>query len=420
MDLANPMPGRVRLRIGIVGGSISGCTAATAMSRAGHEVTVYERSAGELTGRGAGIGTPLSVIESLIEQDFIDADMPYFNVKRLPHIGRTNAQEPLGHTPWVIPLTIELLNWGDLYRNLRRRVPDENYHKGSHVVAAEAHDDRTVTLRLEDGSQTTFDLVLFADGYRSIGRELVCDQSLLSYRGYVLWRGVLHERDLADSEPLEGNLNRVSYRDGHGVFYFVPGDDGSVEAGQRWVNWAIYIRVPEADLPQFLVDRNGRQRSGSIPPGLMRPELEQRLKALVGETFPPYHSAIVADSHDTFAQPIYIADVSGYRRGRMCLMGDAGAVAQPFTAGGVFKGMNNALDLAKALEETADVDEALAGWSAAETATGRRLTTLGRQLEKALIWEIPDFASMDEPGMREWWANAAKMPEDMFASDESG
>jgi 2-polyprenyl-6-methoxyphenol hydroxylase-like FAD-dependent oxidoreductase len=102
----------------------------------------------------------------------------------------------------------------------------------------------------------------------------------------------------------------------------------------------------------------------------------------------------------------------------MCLMGDAGAVAQPFTAGGVFKGMNNALDLARSLAETADVDQALEEWSAEETATGKRMTALGKQLEKALIWKIPDFALMDEPKMRDWWANAAKMPEDLFASSE--
>ncbi len=80
--------------------------------------------------------------------------------------------------------------------------------------------------------------------------------------------------------------------------------------------------------------------------------------------------------------------------------------------------MNNVLDMAEALALQVDVDESLAVWSATETATGRRLTKLGMQLEKALIWNIPDFASMDEAGMREWWTNAAKMPKDMFASDE--
>ena len=35
------------LRVGIVGGSIAGCATAVLMSRAGHSVTVFERSSGE-------------------------------------------------------------------------------------------------------------------------------------------------------------------------------------------------------------------------------------------------------------------------------------------------------------------------------------------------------------------------------------
>ena len=40
------------LKVGIVGGSIAGCSAAILMSRAGHDVTVFERSRGVLQGRG--------------------------------------------------------------------------------------------------------------------------------------------------------------------------------------------------------------------------------------------------------------------------------------------------------------------------------------------------------------------------------
>lgn len=406
------------LRIGVVGGSIAGCAAAIVLSRAGHDVTVFERSTGELQGRGAGIGTPLSVIEMLIAKDMIDADFPYFNVHRIPHIARSSGDEPLGRMAWNIPATIELLNWGDLYRNLRRRVPDEIYLQGKQVMEAENNDDQTVTLGLGDGSSETFDLVLFADGYRSMGREHVCDKSLLTYRDYVLWRGVLPESELEDSAPLEGMLNRVRYPDGHGVFYFVPGENGSVEPGKRWVNWAIYVRVPKEELPVFLVDKDGRQRRGSLPPGSIRQDLVDALTTMVSEQFPPYYADIVTASQNTFVQPIYTAQVSGYKRGRMALLGDAGAMAQPFTAGGVFKGMNNAIDLAEALDNYDSVDEALAAWSATETATGQRMYALGQQLEQALIWNIPDFSTMDEDAMRDWWTAAAKMPEDLFASDE--
>ena len=138
------------LNIGIVGGSIAGCAAAIELTRAGHRVQVYERSRGELQGRGAGIGTPTSAIESLMDRDLIDLDMPYFHVEYLPHVGRTTTEDRMGRTAWVIPAQIELLNWGDLYRNLRKRVPDEVYRQGCEVTSAINTDSGSVALRLAD------------------------------------------------------------------------------------------------------------------------------------------------------------------------------------------------------------------------------------------------------------------------------
>jgi len=48
-------------------------------------------------------------------------------------------------------------------------------------------------------------------------------------------------------------------------------------------------------------------------------------------------------------QLIYTVRLPAYHLGRICLIGDAGIVAQPFTGSGVFKGYNNIRDLIKAL-----------------------------------------------------------------------
>jgi 2-polyprenyl-6-methoxyphenol hydroxylase-like FAD-dependent oxidoreductase len=377
------------LSIGVVGGSISGCTAA-------------ERSGDTLKGRGAGIGTPPSVIRSFRDLDMVDSDLPCFHVERLAHIGRTDGGEHLGCTSWVTPFTIELLNWGDLYRSLRHRVPDEIYCQGREVTSVKTEDDKRVQVRFAE------------DGAERFGRRLVCPESTLDYRGYVLWRGVLEERKLSDSEPLEGTLSRLSHAEGHAVVYLVPGPDSSIEKGRRWINWACYVRVSPEQLPGFLVDRTGRRHAASLPPGSLRFEEESRLKQMARETFPPYFADIIGASQDTFIQAIYTAAVTQYRRGRMCLAGDAGAFVQPFTASGVFKGMSNALHLAEALAGSDDVDEALEQWSAQETEAGARLLLLGRKLEEALIWSVPDFARMDAQAMQAWWEQAARMPEDLF------
>lgn len=45
------------LNIAVIGGSVAGLAAASLLARSGHAVSVFERSAGPLTGRGAGIVT---------------------------------------------------------------------------------------------------------------------------------------------------------------------------------------------------------------------------------------------------------------------------------------------------------------------------------------------------------------------------
>jgi 2-polyprenyl-6-methoxyphenol hydroxylase-like FAD-dependent oxidoreductase len=408
-----------RLQICIVGGSIAGCAIAIQLMRAGHYVTVFERSPDTLQGRGAGIGTSLSVLQSLIDRNLIDADMPYFHVEGFPHIGRTTATERLGRTAWTVPIATELLNWGDLYRNLRKRVPDRTYHSGCEVTSAWMADQETVIVQLADGRKQTFNLVIFADGYQSRGRQLLFPDVNLQYRGYVLWRGILEESNLNDSKPLEGLMNRVGHPQGYCVFYFVPGQNSSVAKGERWINWACYLRVPAEALPHFLTDRTGRVRTHSIPPGTMRLEEETQLKQWASNTLPPYFSDIINASQNTFAQPVFIAEVPAYYRGRIGLIGDAGTCAPPLTGSGVFKGMNNAIDLADALLSHKTIHDALEVWSMQQTQMGKRMIALGQQMEKALIWSIPNFSQMDETAMRNWWQESAKLPEEMYPSTET-
>jgi 2-polyprenyl-6-methoxyphenol hydroxylase-like FAD-dependent oxidoreductase len=410
------------LRIGIVGGSISGCAAAIEMSRAGHAVTIFERSSKALKGRGAGIGTPVSMLHSLIERDLLDTGFPYFTSSEMPFIGRTGIDDRLGHTAWVMPISLALLNWSDLYHNLRRRVPDSVYHAGCTVTDVKMVNKKLATLRLEDGREFEFDLVVFADGYRSMGRRLICPQTTLQYRDYVLWRGVLEEKHLPDSEPLENTVPRISYKGlaGHLVLYFVPGQNGSLTKGNRLVNWAAYIPVPAGELSQFLVDRDGQQRTSSLPPGTMRNEEENRLKALVQAHLPVYYANIITASHNTFAQPIYAIDIPAYHSDRFCLIGDAGAVSQPFTGSGVFKGVNNAIDLTAALQGQTDVAGALKGWDKSQTETGHRVAILGQQMEQAWIWAAADFSEMDADTTAAWWKKAVTFPENFtYAADET-
>jgi 2-polyprenyl-6-methoxyphenol hydroxylase-like FAD-dependent oxidoreductase len=237
----------------------------------------------------------------------------------------------------------------------------------------------------------------------------------------MLWRGLLPESEMEDSQILGTQLPRLSYPDlpGHMVIYFIPDDHGAIKEGSRVFNWAAYIPLGDDDLTDFMVDRQGQRRIGTIPPGKMRLEEEDRLKRLLGDNLPAYYGEIVRKTQDTYVQLIYTIQIPAYYQNRICLIGDAGMVVQPFTGSGVFKGYNNVIDLIKALNEHSSVADALHEWSSVQVATGNRLLALGEQMEDAFIWNFLDLASADAETTSNWWKESVTFPDDFTHESKS-
>jgi 2-polyprenyl-6-methoxyphenol hydroxylase-like FAD-dependent oxidoreductase len=402
------------LNVGIVGGSIAGCSAAILLGRAGHRVTVFERSSHGLVGRGGGIGTTGTVFDALVADDLLDADFPHTIVTNMAFTAARPASDRLGVSPWQMPMNFRAFHWSALWTNLRKRVRDETYLRGHEVSAVTANTSSGATVRLADGAEHHFDLVLFADGYQSTGRRALFPDRALSYRGYLLWRGLLAEREMDDSAPLEDGLIRLSYRHMPGdiVLYFIPNEYGSAAPGNRIFNWAAYVPLAEADLPEFMIDKDGRHRVGTIPPGHLREDAETALKTRLADNLPSYFGEIVGKTQHTYVQLIYTMEVPRYTQGRAGLIGDAGMVIQPFTGSGVFKGLNNVRDLLGRLQTASSLDDALNEWSAHQVGVGRHLLALGRQMEQALIWNRLDFTTADAATTEAWWHAAVKWPDE--------
>ena len=403
-----------QLTVAVVGGSIAGCSAAILLSRAGHDVHVYERSPGGLVGRGGGIGTPLPVLQGLMDEDVVDSDMPSLVADAMQFIVRTDDAPETGVVPWEMPMQLAAFHWSALWGQLRRRVPDDRYHRSA--VVTDVADDGLgrMAVSFQQGDAVAADLVVFADGYQSLGRRLLFPDVPLRYRGYQLWRGLVPESELVGADMLGSNCPRISYptMPGNFVCYFVPGEDGSIRPGERLVNWAAYIPVPDEELPSFMVDRSGRTRDGAIPPGEVRPEVEESLKALMEAELPARYGAMVRSTEHTYVQLIYTARMPSYHRGRACLIGDAGAVAQPFTGSGVFKGYNNVQSLIGALEDHEDLITALEAWDTGQVRLADGLLALGAQMEQAFIWDSLDLAQADAASTEAWWHAAVQFPDE--------
>lgn len=401
------------IKIGIVGGSIAGCSAAILLLEQGYDVTVFERSNKPLVGRGGGIGTTTSLLEKIKNDGLIGNDFVQFHTSEMPFIGKTQSHEPYGRTAWSIPLDFKVFQWNELWKHLRKNVPSNRYKAGIKIVKANLNNDSKVELTTENNKREVFDLVLFADGYNSLGRQIIFPDKKLEYRGYILWRGLLPENKISNSCPLENKILRLSYQDkpGHNVVYYIPNSDGTSDKGNRVFNWAAYIAIPEDELNNLLTDKNGNIRQGTLPPGYMSSSTEKKLKHYLSQNIPDYYSEIVEKTLDSYIQVIYTLDLDNYHKDNICLIGDAGIVVQPFTGSGVFKGYNNAKDLIDCLKSKNTIEKALKLWNEKQLKTGKNLLALGEQMEKAFIWEQLDFAKVDEETTKTWWKDSVSFPE---------
>jgi 2-polyprenyl-6-methoxyphenol hydroxylase-like FAD-dependent oxidoreductase len=196
----------------------------------------------------------------------------------------------------------------------------------------------------------------------------------------------------------------------------VPGADGSVASGRRLVNWGMYVPVSDGDIAEFLTDKDGVQRDGSLSPGSMPRARERTLKDAAHDRLPTYYADIVERSPDTFAYAIYDCEVPAYCRGRLCLMGDAGAFARPHSAAGALKGINDAVALGEALKAADNIDDALAAWNAERTVANNELVRFGNQLGQALVKAIPNWSEMDVNEMEQWFNSIVTIKSDYIAA----
>ena len=403
------MGGCKRQNIAIVGGSVAGTMAGILLSRAGHDVAIYERSQTGLTGRGGGVTTSRTVLEQMKAADILDADFPSAPYAELQLSKITDDTRRFGHSPLRLPLDMRCVHWSGMWENMRKRIPDSLYHNGMQVTAAEHHGDGA---RLTFSDQTTrdADLVLFADGYNSLGRRIMYPDAALVYRGYTVWRGVVPERDIEPSAQLRIHP-RFSLKQKAGSFisYLIPNRAGSVEPGDRLFNWACYFPLAADELSEFMYDRHGAPRVGSIPAGYMREEQDSALKAMIRDNLPDYYADVVSRSTDNQIQQIYTCDIPAYAVGRLCLMGDAGAMVPPLTGAGVFKGFTNARDLTAALERDLSLADALRDWSDRQTQVANSMLAMGHDMEDAFIWNTIDLATESPEACAAWFKKSVKI-----------
>lgn len=221
-------------RIAIIGGSLVGPAAELFLRQAGfRNVVTYEASkvphpqSGGVMGLRlptlgllAGIGIPTNRIVALNDPRTYPYDLATNGTLVKRGSGRGSA------LPGMIT------SWDALHRELAARVDIQYGYRLTELVP-EADGPRYF-LKFANGTAATVDIVLFADGRKSIGRKLLDPDraDAMYYAGYVVWRGL---SDITDS----GFLNDISgfwrvFDTPGGRLFSVTGPVATAEGRNYW------------------------------------------------------------------------------------------------------------------------------------------------------------------------------------------
>jgi 2,6-dihydroxypyridine 3-monooxygenase len=379
------------MEIAVVGGSLGGLTAACLLADAGHDVTVYERSAARLQERGAGIGFLPMTAKYLAERGCVDLDQISVNTGCIRTLRRD------GSVAHERPHRYRFSSWNRVYSELISRFDADRYLLGHDLIGLEPS---TPELRFSNGTTITPDLAVCADGINSTARSVLQPGLSPRYAGYVAWRGVVPEEQLSSATraSLDDAITYGVTANSHVLVYPIPGRDGSVIPGERLINVVWYRNYAEGDdINDLLLDTNGEQRSGSVPPGYLRPEHVAEAKAVAAARLPGCINEVIAAIEQPFIQVIADLAVDRMVFDRTVLMGDAAFGVRPHAAAGTAKAAADAWALADAVAEstrTGDVISALKNWERSQLDLGsallQRTRTIGHRSQVDSTWDPAD------------------------------
>ena len=360
----------------IVGGSLSGLTFALACSDRGIRTWVLERGHEQNQGGGA-LGVDRSLLLRVVGVD--------------PDTGCEAEPFP------VLTKYRRAVSWRALYSWLRDRAcrrPEITLLEG-YSVSEVVQSDVSATAITAEGERIDAEVIVGADGYRSVVRKAVNPEWPAGrYAGYLLWRGLVHEAELPSDTRWPQNNNGVALSTQTGfrlVAYPVAGRDGSLEPGERGISFAWY----DANRTDLLREQKCLSASDDVlaslgPKDIPRSVLTE-LRTLAATMWPnPWRAGVIhaIDQREIFATPVAEYFPKRMVNGRLAIIGDAAHVTSPVTGRGFAAGVLDADLLAKNLVRSNAHDSA----------------GIARALESFESHRLPEAQSLAETSMA--WSQA--------------
>lgn len=318
-----------RPRIAVVGAGIGGLSLAAALAASGTGCEVFEQGWRMAEGGGGlelapnavrplhrlGLGPVLRARAVRAEATEIRG----WDGRAVARVPFGTAGERLFGAPYYT------VHRAHLHEALLARVPDERVHFGRRLLRL-AEDRNGVTLHFEDGSTHRADLVVGADGVRSVVRE-VLDPDGPRFSGLGVYQGLL---------PME-RLPRALARDARVRLWLGPGAHlvcYPVSGGSE-VSFTATFSLPDSPPESW--------SEGGDPEDLAR-EFGH------WQGVPSQVAAAARTSGTVWRRGLHVREsLKQWSTGRVTLLGDAAHPALSFTSQGAGQSVEDAFDLAACL-----------------------------------------------------------------------
>ena len=336
----------------IIGGSMAGLFAATALSKKGWDISIHEKVPVPLSGRGAGIATYDELADLVFKA--------------------TNNNNVLGTTAKSrvsLDINGKIINsydypqvytsWQYLFSILREQISNDDYFMGDDCIKIEQNEDKAIAF-FENGKKKETDLIIVANGIKSELRTYVDNKAYPQYAGYVGWRGVVNEEEISKNslEILSNYFIVVLPYNQQIASYPIAGEGKNpFKIGERRINWIWYKPVPQKKLKEILLGKSGQQFEDGIPPNEIREEIVNDLFKEAEEKLPPQLVELVKITKQPLIQPIFDLQSIKMKNGRVVTIGDAAFTARPHVGMGVTKAAMDAFTLSEYLEDSTNLDD---------------------------------------------------------------
>lgn len=328
-----------------------------ALKHAGHTVTVIEKGGNERPSHMAGLCLGLDTAIFLKCHDRHETVFSY-NCTSIQAVTKD------GGIQTFLKARREVTNWDTFYFRLRSLfdgyndnlyypMPPQSSHTDGHFAykchseltnvcrSTRGEDKMILTILDHETRQTSTkeaDLVIGADGPNSVIRAKYIPSVRRRYSGYVAWRGMVPESDVSAStrQIFERSVTvHMMYRH-HCVMYTIPGQNGSLKPGDKFLNFLWYTNESAEALDEIMIDGiDGDRHHHIVPAGHVRKDIwNARLNWAKNIPFAAPFLEVIIKIRQPFIQVItdFCSPRAAFEDGRVLLTGDALALSRPHTA----------------------------------------------------------------------------------------